>query len=155
MKRLEKIKHFKIKCPVCGNTDFILLKEEPTSIFAEQSYAVGCTKCYLTLHFNPSPVYVSMQIEEERKKQTKQIEDLNEAVVELELELKQAIERIESFKIKKNDFVDADKYWEMLEDLKKEMEDINYRITLHKQELKKIQDEINNQEDWPEHFNIL
>lgn len=155
MKRLNEIKHFEIKCPVCGNTDFVLLKEDNPSWFKDQSYAVGCTKCFLTLRYNPSPVYVALKIEEQRKKQIAQIDDLNEAIAKLEIESHQALEKIEALKVKKSNFKDVNEYWEQLESLRKEKDDIDYRITLHRQELKAIEDEMERDEDWGYDVEVL
>lgn len=155
MDKINEIKHFEIKCPICGNDDFVLIKEEPFSLLKTQSYVVGCTKCFLTLHFNPTPVSISLSNEEQRKKQVAQIKELKEAINKLELEIDALLKKIELLKTKKCEFDDVNKYREQLEEIRHEKEDVDYRIILHKQELKSIEEDMEYHEDWPDYIDIL
>ena len=69
--RIE-LKHLNIKCPVCGNTDFIRIKKVSSGWLSwdveSETEVYGCTKCYYLMHFCETAVLQMMGIQDDREK---------------------------------------------------------------------------------------
>ena len=118
---MEMIKHFDIKCPVCGNNDFITIKDESDArcnfAVEDKNLLLGCTKCHLILNFNEYAVGLSLKIEEENKRLNEERKKLEQSIAFLEGKKHRLLESTSS---------------------QKEIEEIDWKIKMHKQELENI-----------------
>ena len=118
---MNSIKHFDIKCPICGNKDFITIKEESDArcnfAIEDKNLLLGCTKCHLILNFNEYAVGLSLSIEEEDKRLNDERKKLQQSIDFLEGKKQHLIENGAP---------------------QNEIEEIEWKIKMHKQELNSV-----------------
>ena len=155
MEKLKDIKHFEIKCPVCGNTDFVLLFEEPPSMLSKQAYIIGCTKCALTLHFNPNAVSEVLVNEGIRKNNNEEIEELKKALEELKTEKENVLDSIEQLKLEREAAEDKSSLSKRIEYLMLKREQIEETIQNHNREIAFFEEETHSYENWEDSITII
>ena len=141
---LKDIKHLSIKCPICGNDDFIQIKESVEAInwtVESETSVYGCTKCFYLIHFCEDAVMNALDNEDDVKRLRLEIENNKKELLKLEEESKALEAKIEA----SND-------QEKISELKKILEcDIKQRIKWFEQEIKNIEDGLESNEWWPDY----
>ena len=143
---MEKIKHYKFKCPVCGNDDFIKIKEANDAVAwdVEGTLEVyGCTHCYYLLHFNETAVTQVVGIEEDRDRLFDEIENSKKELARLEEEGKNLESKLESLIEEHASEDEINKVRGLLEN------DIQQRIKILKWDIKRIEDGGEDDGYWP------
>ena len=75
---------YPIKCPICGNAEFVIVKEKTDPIFryskGEKTTILGCTECGLLLTFNKVAVEYAANTEDRANRIRHEIEELNKCL---------------------------------------------------------------------------
>ena len=144
------VKHFNFKCPICGNTDFVELKEPEQAMnwdVVSQMNVYGCTKCYYLLHFSEEAVNQLLYIEERSKHITEEIENNKKEIARLEEESNNLEAKIKSL-------IDSSSPKEEIEKLNDLLEnDIKQRIKLFYKDIERLENGGEDNEHWPPYSN--
>ena len=138
-----------IKCPVCGNQEFISV-EEPIYIangdgsIRTNGEFYACTSCGLTLLFNTSAASRSTEKLNKRDDIDRQIQQLRNEISELEKEKEQLPSKIgalEKEKMDPNRTVARDQQLgEEIKALKSRLSGIDFQIAKRRDEIKRLED---------------
>ena len=159
--RIE-LKHLTIKCPVCGNTDFIRIKKANSGWLSwdveSETEVYGCTKCYYLMHFCKTAVLQMLGIQDDREKIQNEINDCKKEMESLEIEEAALSESLLKLESEANSYSVAPlSLMEEIEKTKNELDlNIRWRIKLFKQEIERLERGDESNEYFPpyNHYNI-
>ncbi|MCR5184819.1 MAG: hypothetical protein K6C32_01900 [Bacilli bacterium] len=139
---MKEVKHYKVRCPICGNTDFVAIKE-PIGGFnwtiESETLLLGCTKCFLILPFNEAAIKQCLEIEKQNQKVQEEIkvceEDLSRLKVEKETKYNQLNEK--KLEVEQQDSLSIRNKIEWLKD---DISEIDQRMMWAEKEIQRLKD---------------
>ena len=96
---MERIKHYNFKCPICGNEDFVKIKDANDARvwdIEDKLEIYGCTKCRHLLFFNEMAVNEVLDHEEDIEHLLNDIENSRKELARLEIESENLKSKLES-----------------------------------------------------------
>lgn len=154
---LIELKHLNVRCPVCGNTDFVRVKKSENGWLRwdiESDMEIfGCTKCSYLMHFSKSAVFAAMDNEDDRNKIQKEIDGCKKELQSLEEEEKELSLSLEQLENEASQYKEVPSYLrEEIEKVKNNLEiNVRWRIKLFKGEIERLESGIESNEYWPKY----
>lgn len=96
---MKRIKHYNFKCPICGNEDFVKIKDVDDARvwdIEDKLEIYGCTKCHHLLFFNEMAINEALDHEEDIERLLDDIENSKKELARLEIESENLKSKLES-----------------------------------------------------------